>query len=293
MTSGVCSRCGTSGIVEYGSDGLAYCNSCAFFGLNKQCYRCRMYLPAAELQQYRGQWMCPYCVQDMRDEDRKAEAPEPSKGKPRLDAISYTEQCERCGRDLDTRVYIWNGKRLCKPCVDDEQQKWGLVGGGPMGAPYKISLEPEKKRRKTSAIEALISDALHVIGIKRKGPKEIIVMDAKMPIQHAKPMAEKAMESGKKSNDRKPQAEGLMGARKTAAAKSPPQEARSEIVPAVKPAAQSKPPNAAPVSQNQAAPSKSPGELSRVVPGKTPAKGRKRKAGAPANAESPDKKKKQ
>jgi hypothetical protein len=277
MTTGVCSRCGTSGQMEYGSDGLTYCSSCAFYGLNKQCYRCRMYLPAAELQQYRGQWMCPYCVQDMRDADRKAEEPAPDKGKPHLDVVSYLEQCERCGRDLDRRVYIWNGKRLCKSCVDDEQEKWGLVGGGPMAAPYRISLKPEKTRKKTGIIESLISETLYLFGIKKKKELEIIVMDAKMPIQHAKPMAEKAMESGKKADERKPETEGIMSTDKA----SPKAAALSPDAPAQ-------------AAQAAANPKKdSGGELSRVIPGKTAKKGRKPKAPPSDGAEAAGKKKKQ
>ncbi|MFH0885025.1 MAG: hypothetical protein V1861_04905 [Candidatus Micrarchaeota archaeon] len=263
MTTGVCSRCGTSGEMEYGSDGLTYCSSCAFYGLNKQCYRCRMYLPAAELQQYRGQWMCPYCVQDMRDADRKAEEPAADKGKPHLDVVSYLEQCERCGRDLESRVYIWNGKRLCKSCVNDEQEKWGLMGGGPMAAPYRISLEPEKKRKKTSIIESIISETLHLLGIKKKG-MEIIVIDSKMPIKYAKPMAEKPMESGKRAGERKPETEGIMMGKKPV------------------PAEAGKPSSAAARKESE-------GELSRVVPAKSQKGGKTRRARADASG----KKKKQ
>src|SRR5512143_3467213 len=134
MTSGSCSRCGRVTELEYGPDGLGYCTSCAFYGMNKQCWRCRMYLPSAELQQYRGQLTCPYCIQDLRYADTRAE--EYHEEKHKLEVIQYPEQCERCGRDLEGRVYIWNGKKLCKKCMEDEQDsKWGLVGGGPMHAP--------------------------------------------------------------------------------------------------------------------------------------------------------------
>jgi hypothetical protein len=227
-----------------------------------------MYLPAAELQQYQGQWMCPYCVQDARDQDRKAQ--EPKKDKPHLDVVSYLEQCERCGRDLESRVYIWNGKRLCKSCVDDEQEKWGLVGGGPMAAPYRISLEPEKKRRKTSIIESFISETLYLFGIKKR-KMEIIVMDPKMPIQHAKPMAEKPMESGKKAGERKPETEGIMS---------------MDRPPAVEDA---KAANAPVVSVKN----ESGGELSRVIPAKSHKGGKKRRAGRQGDADGAEKKKKQ
>ncbi len=207
MSSGTCTRCGMKSEMEYGVDGLPYCSSCIFYGLNRQCWRCRMYLPASELQQYRGQWACPYCIQDMRDADRKAE--EHIVEKPKLEVLSYPETCERCGRDLEGRVYIWNGKRLCKNCVADEQEKWGLVGGGPMGAPYKVSLEPENRRKRRGFIETAIGEFLVLLGLKRK-KLEVVVVGGKMPISRAKPMAEAPMSPARPKEERKPQSEGIM-----------------------------------------------------------------------------------
>src|SRR4030095_567191 len=110
------------------------------------------------------------------------------------DVLQYPEQCERCGRDLKGRVYIWNGKKLCKKCVEDEQAKWGIVGGGPMGAPYKVSLEPEKRRKEKGVIEAIISESLHLLGIRKKPQKlEVIIVKDKMPIDRAKPMNEEGL----------------------------------------------------------------------------------------------------
>ncbi|MFN7991210.1 MAG: hypothetical protein U0R44_03560 [Candidatus Micrarchaeia archaeon] len=206
--SGTCSRCGRVGEMDYGTDGLAYCSSCAFYGLNRQCWRCRMYLPASELQQYNGQWSCPYCIQDLRDADRHAS--EYREEKHKLEAYQYVEQCERCGRDLEGRVYIWNGRRLCKKCLEHEQESWGLVGGGPMHSPQKISFKPEQERKNRSLIESVLSEFLGLFGLKRKPKiKEVIIFEPKMPIERAKPMAESRMEgSGKDS--RKPKAEGIM-----------------------------------------------------------------------------------
>jgi hypothetical protein len=209
MTSGTCSRCGAAGIVEYGSDGQAYCSSCVFYGLNKQCWRCRMYLPATELQQYKGQWACPYCIMDMRESDRRSE--EHAEARPKLEAVALPERCERCGRDLENRVYIWNGRKLCKTCVNEEQEKWGIVGGGPMSAPYKVTLEPEKKRKKVSLLEHAISEALFMLRLKRRPRNvEVIVINEKMPISRAKPMAEAAIRPKEGKGEQKPEAEGLM-----------------------------------------------------------------------------------
>ncbi len=266
MTSGVCSRCGRNGEMEYGADGLMYCSSCSFYGLNKQCWKCRMYLPAAELQQYRGQWMCPYCVQDSRDQDRKAQEYVPKK--PHVDIISYPEQCERCGRDLEGLVYIWNGKKLCKSCVNDEQEKWGLVGGGPMAAPYRISLGPEKRRKKTSIIESIISEFLHITGIRKKKKMEVVVMEGKMPISRARPMTEERMAGGKNAKgERKPKSEGIMQIKK----------AEGPAPPGEKGPARPPPPQGA------------QGELSRVVPAKSGKAGKKGRRSGKAS----EKKKKQ
>ncbi|MEW6722461.1 MAG: hypothetical protein AB1324_04315 [Candidatus Micrarchaeota archaeon] len=205
MSTGICVRCGASGIVEYGPDGLAYCSNCAFYGLNRQCWRCRMYLPAIELQQYQGQWTCPYCIQDLRSEASRAESAREKK--PHLDVIAYPETCERCGRDLEGRTYIWNGKRLCRSCLGDEQEKWGIVGGGPMGSPQKIIIGTPERKKRTSLIESLISEFLHVTGIRKKPRKmEVVVYPEKMPIRHAKPMTEGAI----KRTEKIPQTEGLI-----------------------------------------------------------------------------------
>ncbi|MEW6036185.1 MAG: hypothetical protein AB1529_06235 [Candidatus Micrarchaeota archaeon] len=208
MSSGTCTRCGMKSEMEYGADGLPYCSSCIFYGLNRQCWRCRMYLPASELQQYKGQWACPYCIQDMRDADRKAE--EHIVEKPKLEVLSYPETCERCGRDLKGRVYIWNDKRLCRNCVGDEQEKWGLVGGGPMGAPYKVSLEPENRRKRRGFIETAIGEFLVLLGLKKRKKLEVVVVGGKMPISRAKPMAEAPMYPARPKEERKPQSEGIM-----------------------------------------------------------------------------------
>ncbi len=208
MTSGSCSRCGRVTELEYGPDGLGYCTSCAFYGMNKQCWRCRMYLPAAELQQYRGQLTCPYCIQDLRYADTRTEFTEE---KHKLEVIQYPEQCERCGRDLEGRVYIWNGRKLCKKCMEDEQDsKWGLVGGGPMHAPQRMSLRPEAERKKKSLIEHVFSELLIFLRLKKRPVTEVVIYGGKMPIQRAKPMAEKPMEAKPLKQERKPEAEGII-----------------------------------------------------------------------------------
>lgn len=196
-----CSRCGRVSEVDYGADGLPYCSSCIFYGMNRQCFRCRMYVPASELQQYKGVWACPYCVQDMRDEDRRAGAQE----RPRVHALTYSETCERCGKELDERVYIWNSRRLCRSCLDEEQGSWTVVGGGPGHAGARVSAIPVRRAKERSLIESAIGNFLALFGVKKKEP-EIVAVEGKMPITHAKPMAEKRMAK----EERKPESEGIM-----------------------------------------------------------------------------------
>jgi len=202
-----CSKCGSTGEMGYGSDGLPYCSSCLFYGMNKQCARCMMYLPASELQQCKGMLVCPYCLQDMRDVDRRAAAP---RDKERQAVLSYPETCERCGRGLDARIYIWNGRRLCKNCLDYEQETWGVVGGKPAPGAQRFSFSPLRKAGRKSLLESAISDLLALLGLKKKEP-EIIVVEPRMPIARAKPMAESAMQRAERTT---PKAEGLMKKKK-------------------------------------------------------------------------------
>jgi hypothetical protein len=189
--------------MTYGADGQQYCSSCAFYGMNKQCYRCRMYLPATELQQYRGQLVCPYCLQDMRAEDRRSEAP-PTKGPAQ--ELSYPERCERCGRDLEGRAYLWNGKTLCKSCLDDEKGTWGLVGGGPSHGGQRVSVIPIRAAKRKSLFETIISDFLALLGRKKKEP-EIIPLEPVVPVGRIKPMTERIT---RKDGPDAPEAEGIM-----------------------------------------------------------------------------------
>ncbi len=207
--TGTCSRCGRVDEMEHGSDGLPYCSACIFYGMNKQCYRCRMYLPATELQQYRGQLMCPYCIQDARDQDRKEEE-YVDHGNHKTEVITYVEQCERCGRDLQHRAYIWNGRRLCKKCLDDAKDSWELARGGPMGPMQRIKVDTRKPSEKPSFIESMIGEFLMLAGLKKRPVGEIIIYHPKMQgeIIAAKPMSEVAVK--KKDKQQNIEIEGIM-----------------------------------------------------------------------------------
>ncbi len=182
MSSGRCVRCGRETDVEYGSDGLAYCTSCIFYGMNKQCYRCRMYLPVSELQQYQGQWMCPYCLNDVRDEARRTEErvsrESGAKGSGAEGQGSYasSERCDRCGRELTT-VYYLGGRRLCRDCYEELRRDWKGVGGEPSIPPYRMAAKAEGEARKRSLLERIFSEILILLRLrKRKKEPEIVAM---------------------------------------------------------------------------------------------------------------------
>jgi len=178
MSQGRCIRCGREDNVEYGSDGQAYCNSCIFYGMNRQCSRCRMYLPATELQQYKGQWACPYCLMSMRDEDR---APEDRPGAEKKSEGYFTgETCDRCGRQLTT-AYYHAGRRLCATCFDDARREWKDVGGERPPMPmYRITEESAKQKGRMGFLESFFAELLGRFGIKigrKRKESEIVALE--------------------------------------------------------------------------------------------------------------------
>lgn len=132
--------------MEYAPDGQSYCSACLFYGLNKPCWKCRMYLPSSELQQYLGQWTCPYCIMDLKDaekksdEDRTSYTSERGSGdKETLTGLHENEFCDRCKRKL-VIVYIFNNRKLCEICIDKEKKEFEEVTGGatPMVMKFKL-----------------------------------------------------------------------------------------------------------------------------------------------------------
>ncbi len=143
-----CSRCGGEART-YGADGLPYCDSCSFYGLNSQCQKCMMYLPRSELQQYAGQWYCPYCVMDMRDgaeklrrREEKSSEGAGEKSENYQTEVLKREQCTRCSRELFT-AYFYKGRMLCESCFNDERGQDDPVSPSP--APIKIIIRKEEE----------------------------------------------------------------------------------------------------------------------------------------------------
>lgn len=144
-----CHRCGRKAQTEYGNDGLGYCQSCIFFGRNKICPRCGAYVPTHQFQPVRGTKACISCAQSMRADDKRTELAKNRKEPVRI--VSYSERCDRCGRDLKT-VFIWNNKKLCKKCVSDGQKGWEIVAKGPADTRQNINEQKAKKGTKTSEV---------------------------------------------------------------------------------------------------------------------------------------------
>jgi hypothetical protein len=131
-----------------------------------------MYIPVNELQQYRGQLMCPYCIQDIRDEQRKHD--EPNNEKLHMDRLAYPELCQRCNGDLTLGVYYWNGKHLCKRCMEAGQNDWEYVQGGPSKGGQIISATAVTELKVVKKKESLVSNLLHKMGIKKKKEPQIV-----------------------------------------------------------------------------------------------------------------------
>ncbi len=114
-----------------------YCESCLFYATNDQCWRCRMYLPRIELQQWKGQTYCPYCIMEIRDEERRAlerreGAPgkeghvAPDEGGPSVFQKSDYE-CDKCKGDMDI-AYVVADHKFCELCFEQQRVEWKKDG---------------------------------------------------------------------------------------------------------------------------------------------------------------------
>lgn len=142
--------------------------------------------------------------QNKRDDESRIEYRAPEK---MLRAISRSETCERCGKDLNARVYVWNRKRLCKSCLEEGQGTWMLYSKGSNAARQRVSVQPLIKANERSLIDSLISEFLAVFGLKRIEPS---VPDPKLPIKRAR------LQTVQRP-DRKqmPESEGIMKGKKS------------------------------------------------------------------------------
>lgn len=88
-----------------------------------------------------------------------------TKQKPRLQILVYPEVCERCGKAAGM-LYLWNNRWLCKTCLEEEQQGWGVVSGGPSAGANKVA-----SQIKPGLFNSIINTALEKIGLARRNVK--------------------------------------------------------------------------------------------------------------------------
>lgn len=135
-----CIKCGAESVGQY-------CNNCAFYENNAQCWRCRMYLPRVELQQWRGQTYCPYCIMDIREMEKKAEEYDGEQARHRITTHDTGStppderpfgtgqqdsvyECDKCKNDLDI-VYVIADHKFCELCFNQQMREWKNEGVKP------------------------------------------------------------------------------------------------------------------------------------------------------------------
>jgi len=139
-----------------GRPGFDICPDCQFKEMNQQCWRCRMYIPLAEMQQWRGQWICPNCRMELREEEERSHTKETGE---RLG------QCERCGRRAGI-LYRWKGRLLCEICLDKDED---YAGGRPSAGGIRI--RPLQKKRHKGLLRRIFE---FIFGRNEKEETEIV-----------------------------------------------------------------------------------------------------------------------
>lgn len=151
-----------------------YCDSCRFYEVNAQCWRCRMYLPKVELQQWRGQTYCPYCIMEIREAEvqgeeqrgagaRAGEAPPDASIPPEERPFGQGQknpdyECDKCKGDLDI-AYVVADHKFCEICFQQQIREIRSEGGRqPPYLKYKIKEGPGLFIRFLRYMKAKISE---------------------------------------------------------------------------------------------------------------------------------------
>jgi hypothetical protein len=175
-----------------------------------------MYIPKNEMQQWRGQWICPNCRMDAEREEERA--PERKKEEEGAEAEMYEKpgRCERCGRETKI-LYRFNNRNLCWYCLEEEDTT-DYSGAGPAGGAIRVQLRGERSRRrgiihklirmltgeKEEEKETVISTA-EVVPIKKKGKEGVpakTAVPSKVPEKkegHALPIKQEKKEQKKEN----------------------------------------------------------------------------------------------
>jgi hypothetical protein len=124
-----------------------------------------------------------------------------------LRVISCHETCERCGIEL-SRVYIWNGKKLCNKCVGEEQEAWVLISGTPNNPAQTTQIGQLKKGIESLPPGSLPPEFLDLL--RRVGtPKATLIIEPKTPEK-----GHEILRGAWPDKKRMPDSEGLMGKKK-------------------------------------------------------------------------------
>lgn len=156
-----------------GREGYDICPDCQFREQNTQCWRCRMYIPKSEMQQWRGQWICPNCRMDAEREEERA--PEKKREEEGAEAEMYEKpgRCERCGRETKI-LYSFNNRNLCWYCLEEEDTT-DYSGAGPAGGAIRVQLRGERSRRR-----GLVHRLIGMLTGKKDEEKETVISTAEV-----------------------------------------------------------------------------------------------------------------
>jgi len=160
-----------------GREGFDICPECQFKEQNQQCWRCRMYIPKAEMQQWRGQWICPNCRMDLeREESETGAERKREEDAAQAETREKKGRCDRCGRET-LILYRFNNRNLCWYCLEKEDTYGGAGGTG--GA---IPIQLTRERKGGKGLLKMIKEFLFGKGPGGEGEPEIAVARA-IPIR--------------------------------------------------------------------------------------------------------------
>lgn len=124
-----------------------------------------MYVPVTELQNYRGQMYCPYCIQDLRDEEISHN--KYTAEKIHVDPVAVVEKCERCGKEVKGKILFWNGKKLCKDCVDEGKKEWQTVSATPKHGGNYVPVQSASEKENAESNSNLLKKIDRLIGVMK------------------------------------------------------------------------------------------------------------------------------
>ncbi len=156
----------------------------------KQCWRCGIYLPREELQQWKGMWYCPYCLNEIIEEEEMkeklkdkarrngwettSEGPKVPEIKPPDDEGGATASrvrdgqflCDKCGKTMD-KIIILADHKFCEQCFREYEKQ--LKANGIAVPPHVIL----KKKTSGFLLSALLKSLKQRITALWRKKKEV------------------------------------------------------------------------------------------------------------------------